>query len=48
MDLAKPEWKGRYGVAAAGANFQAIVSAALALKGPDQTDGPGPPSSVWL
>jgi iron(III) transport system substrate-binding protein len=41
LDLAKPEWKGRYGVAAAGADFQAIVSAVLALKGSEQT-------SAWL
>lgn len=33
MDLAKPEWRGRYGVAAAGADFQAIVSAVLDVKG---------------
>ncbi|GAA3776415.1 iron ABC transporter substrate-binding protein [Plantactinospora mayteni] len=41
LDLAKPEWKGRYGIAAAGADFQAIVSAVLALQGPEQT-------SAWL
>ena len=33
MDLADPRWKGRIGVAAGGADFQAIVSAVLALKG---------------
>ncbi len=33
MDLAKPEWKGRWGASPAGADFQAIVSAMLALKG---------------
>lgn len=33
MDLAKPEWKGRWGAAPAGADFQAIVSAILELKG---------------
>ena len=33
MDLARPEWKGKVGIAAAGADFQAIVSAVLALKG---------------
>ncbi|MFL6055429.1 MAG: iron ABC transporter substrate-binding protein [Actinoallomurus sp.] len=33
MDLAQPSWKGRFGVAAAGADFQAIVSAVLAIKG---------------
>lgn len=37
MDLAKPEWEGRYGVAAAGADFQAIVSAVLDLKGEGET-----------
>lgn len=33
MDLAQPEWRGRIGVAAAGADFQAIVSAVLEVKG---------------
>ena len=33
MDLAKPEWKGRWAAAQAGADFQAIVSAMLELKG---------------
>jgi iron(III) transport system substrate-binding protein len=33
MDLAQPQWKGKIGIAAAGADFQAIVSAVLALKG---------------
>jgi iron(III) transport system substrate-binding protein len=33
MDLAKPEWKGRWGAAPAGPDFQAIVSAVLQLKG---------------
>ncbi len=33
MDLAKPEWKGRWGAAPAGPDFQAIVSAILQLKG---------------
>lgn len=33
MDLADPAWKGRWGAAPAGADFQAIVSAMLALKG---------------
>jgi iron(III) transport system substrate-binding protein len=37
MDLAKPEWQDRFGVAAAGADFQAIVSAVLQLTGPEQT-----------
>ncbi|HEU5469548.1 MAG TPA: iron ABC transporter substrate-binding protein [Actinophytocola sp.] len=33
MDLQQPQWQGRYGVAAGGADFQAIVSAVLATKG---------------
>jgi iron(III) transport system substrate-binding protein len=33
MDLADPAWKGKVGIAAAGADFQAIVSAVVALKG---------------
>jgi iron(III) transport system substrate-binding protein len=33
MDLAGPEWKNGVGIAAAGADFQAIVSAVLAVKG---------------
>ena len=33
MDLAKPEWKGRWAASPSGADFQAIVSAMLALKG---------------
>jgi iron(III) transport system substrate-binding protein len=33
MDLADPAWKGRWGAAPAGADFQAIVSALLELKG---------------
>jgi iron(III) transport system substrate-binding protein len=37
LDLAKPEWKGRWGAAPAGADFQAIVSALLELRGPDET-----------
>lgn len=37
MDLAKPEWKGRFGYSPTGADFQAIVSAVLALKGEDAT-----------
>ena len=41
MDLAKPQWKGKVGVAAAGADFQAIVSAVLALKGESAT-------AAWL
>ncbi|TDD70021.1 iron ABC transporter substrate-binding protein [Jiangella aurantiaca] len=41
MDLAGPEWKGRWGGAPGGADFQAIVSAILELTGPDAT-------SAWL
>ncbi len=33
LDLAKPEWKGRFGYSPTGADFQAIVSAVLAMKG---------------
>ncbi|MNO34779.1 Fe(3+)-binding periplasmic protein precursor [compost metagenome] len=33
MDLAAPSWKGRWGASPAGADFQAIVSAVLELKG---------------
>jgi len=33
MDLAKPQWKGRVGIPPAGADFQAVVSAVLSLKG---------------
>jgi iron(III) transport system substrate-binding protein len=33
MDLADPRWKGAVGIAAAGADFQAIVSAVLATEG---------------
>jgi len=33
MDLAKPQWKGKVGISPAGADFQAIVSAVLVLKG---------------
>jgi iron(III) transport system substrate-binding protein len=33
MDLADPAWKGQVGIAAAGADFQAIVSAVVELKG---------------
>jgi iron(III) transport system substrate-binding protein len=33
LDLAQPKWKGKVGIAAAGADFQAIVSAVLAIKG---------------
>lgn len=37
MDLADPEWEGRVGIAAGGADFQAIVSAVLSLEGEDAT-----------
>ena len=41
MDLAKPQWKGKVGLSPAGADFQAIVSAVLALKGE-------PATAAWL
>ncbi|WP_448623216.1 iron ABC transporter substrate-binding protein [Dickeya fangzhongdai] len=37
MDLAKPEWKGRWAASPSGADFQAIVSAVLELKGEKAT-----------
>src|SRR3954451_17599985 len=37
LDLANPEWQGRVGIAAGGADFQAIVSAVLALRGEEAT-----------
>lgn len=37
MDLAKPEWKGRWAASPSGADFQAIVSALLELKGEKAT-----------
>lgn len=37
LDLARPEWEGRWGAAPAGADFQAIVSALLELRGPEET-----------
>lgn len=37
MDLAKPEWKERWAASPSGADFQAIVSAVLALKGEKAT-----------
>jgi iron(III) transport system substrate-binding protein len=37
LDLADPEWEGRVGIAAGGADFQAIVSAVLELEGEDAT-----------
>ena len=33
MDLAEPAWKGQVGIAPSGADFQAIVSAVIALEG---------------
>ena len=41
MDLQDPAWSGRWGAAAAGADFQAIVSAMLELKGEEAT-------AAWL
>jgi iron(III) transport system substrate-binding protein len=37
MDLANPEWQGRIGIAAGGADFQAIVAGVLALRGEEAT-----------
>jgi iron(III) transport system substrate-binding protein len=37
LDLADPAWEGRLGIAAGGPDFQAIVSAVLALRGEDET-----------
>lgn len=37
MDLADPAWKGRIGASTEGADFQAIISAMLELKGEDAT-----------
>ena len=37
MDLANPEWEGRIGIAAGGADFQAIVAGVLALRGEEAT-----------
>ncbi|SDE68522.1 iron(III) transport system substrate-binding protein [Blastococcus fimeti] len=37
LDLAEPAWEGRVAIAAGGADFQAIVSAVLALEGEDAT-----------
>jgi iron(III) transport system substrate-binding protein len=37
MELADPAWEGRIGIAAGGADFQAIVAAVLALQGEDAT-----------
>lgn len=41
LDLARPEWRGRWGAAPAGADFQAIVSAVLELRGEAET-------AAWL
>lgn len=38
LELADPKWKGRVGIAANGADFQAIVSAVLALNGEQATE----------
>lgn len=35
MDLAQPEWKGKYGYAPAGGDFQPLVTAVIKLKGHD-------------
>lgn len=37
LDLADPAWEGRVAIAAGGADFQAIVSAVLAMEGEDAT-----------
>jgi iron(III) transport system substrate-binding protein len=37
LDLADPEWKGRWGASPSGADFQAIVGALLELKGEQAT-----------
>ncbi len=37
MDLSQPKWKGKVGISPSGADFQAIVSAVLALKGEPAT-----------
>jgi iron(III) transport system substrate-binding protein len=37
FDLAKPEWKGKIGIAPSDADFLPLVSAVIALKGPEQT-----------
>lgn len=41
LDLEAPEWRGRWGAAPAGADFQAIVSALLELRGEEAT-------AAWL
>ena len=37
MDLAEPQWQGRWAASPSGADFQAIVSAMLSLKGEEAT-----------
>ncbi|WP_036529906.1 iron ABC transporter substrate-binding protein [Nocardia sp. CNY236] len=37
LDLAQPQWKGRWGAGVSGADFQAIVAGLLALKGEETT-----------
>jgi iron(III) transport system substrate-binding protein len=37
MDLANPEWKGKWAASPSGADFQAIVAAMLSLKGEQAT-----------
>jgi iron(III) transport system substrate-binding protein len=37
LDLADPQWQGRIGIAAGGADFQAIVAGVLALRGEEAT-----------
>jgi len=39
MDLAQPQWKGKIGISPSGADFQAIVSAVVQLKGDDAALG---------
>ena len=53
-DLASPRWKGKWGAAPAGADFQAIVSASIDLAGEDATrtwleslKGPGGKSATY-
>lgn len=36
MDVSDPQWKGKVGIAATGADFQAIVSAVVAVQGEDK------------
>ncbi|WP_040884543.1 iron ABC transporter substrate-binding protein [Janibacter sp. HTCC2649] len=38
LDLAKPEWKGRWAASPTGADFQAIVAALIELKGADAAE----------